>query len=115
MERIFRESQRTDKMNKKLIVLVILSLIIIAGCSKSERPIVKGEKKCSDGTKLASCSFDKPKYCFNNGELLNKCDLCGCPNELDCKTDGSCGKIEVIIEDDNLQYALDQLDSLDNI
>ncbi|MBI2673395.1 hypothetical protein HYX19_03985 [Candidatus Woesearchaeota archaeon] len=102
-------------MNKRLIVLVILILIVIAGCSNSKKPIVKEEKKCSDGTKLASCSVNKPKYCFSNGVVLDKCDLCGCPNGLDCKSDGSCGSIEVIPEDDNLQEALDQLDLVDNL
>ena len=100
-------------MNKKLIIFLVLSLLIISSCSKSDKPIIKEEKKCSDGTKVASCSVEKPKYCFNNGELLNKCDLCGCSSELQCSSDGSCK--EPIVEKDNLQDVPDQLDAIDNL
>jgi len=33
---------------------------------------------CSDGTVYGSCSVTKPKYC-SNGNLINNCNLCGCP------------------------------------
>ena len=111
MERIFRKSKATNKVSKFIIALAIIALIFIYGCSK-EKPIVKEEKKCSDGTKLTSCSSNKPKYCFNNLELRDKCDLCGCPNDLLCNSDGSCK--EAIIEKDNLDESLDQLDLFDN-
>ncbi len=57
--------------------------------------------ECSDGTPLGECSSDKPKYCDENGKLLeNYCygpdqlvgtnDDCGCPEGEVCQSDGSC-------------------------
>jgi hypothetical protein len=64
---------------------------------------------CSDGTLLGQCSSTKPKYCTPEGQLVNKCQTCGCPpagsefpcccDDLNrgtcqvtysCNTDGSC-------------------------
>ncbi len=44
---------------------------------------------CSDSTSYGSCSITKPKYC-ENGNLINKCNQCGCPTGTTCRTDGSC-------------------------
>lgn len=114
MERIFRKSKATNKVSKLIIALVIMALIFIYGCSKTqEKTLAANDKKCSDGTKLTSCSTNKPKYCFNNLELRDKCDLCGCPDELLCRSDGSCK--EAIVEKDDLDESLKQLDLFDNI
>ena len=45
--------------------------------------------KCSDGTAFGKCSGAKPLYC-DNGDLVNKCNLCGCPTGLTCQVDGTC-------------------------
>lgn len=45
--------------------------------------------QCSDGTLYGQCSTVKPKYC-DNGTLINKCSLCGCPSGQQCQADGSC-------------------------
>jgi len=44
---------------------------------------------CSDGTPYGECSTTKPKYC-DNGALVDKCGLCGCPEGEVCGSDGSC-------------------------
>ncbi|MDO8741507.1 MAG: CARDB domain-containing protein [Candidatus Woesearchaeota archaeon] len=44
---------------------------------------------CSDDTSYNSCSSTKPVYC-DNGNLVNKCSLCGCEEPLICQSDGSC-------------------------
>jgi hypothetical protein len=44
---------------------------------------------CSDGTSYGQCSLTKPLYC-GNGNLINKCSLCGCASGYDCQTDESC-------------------------
>ncbi len=44
---------------------------------------------CPDGTAHGQCSTTKPKYC-DNGNLINKCNECGCNNSYNCQTDGSC-------------------------
>ena len=55
--------------------------------------------KCSDGTSYGQCSSTKPKYC-DNGNLINKCQVCGCPSSQTCKVDGSCTpSLEVICTD----------------
>ena len=45
--------------------------------------------QCSDGTYDNICSVNKPQYC-DNGTLVNRCDLCGCPSGQDCGSDNSC-------------------------
>lgn len=47
--------------------------------------------KCSDGTLSGECSTNKPSFC-EEGELINKPTLCGCPSgfALDQHADGSC-------------------------
>ena len=44
---------------------------------------------CSDGTGDGKCSSSKPQRC-DNGNLINKCSQCGCPQNQICQTDGSC-------------------------
>lgn len=38
--------------------------------------------KCSDGTPYGECSSNKPMYC-DNGKLVEKASLCGCPSGYD--------------------------------
>jgi len=42
-------------------------------------------QQCSDGTRYGNCSVAKPKYC-DNGNLVNRCDVCGCPINQNCNT-----------------------------
>jgi hypothetical protein len=44
---------------------------------------------CSDGTPNNDCSSTKPQYC-DEGNLVNNCQICGCPEEETCFSDGSC-------------------------
>lgn len=44
---------------------------------------------CSDGTLGGICSEMRPYYC-HNGELIERCSLCGCPGNRNCKPDGTC-------------------------
>lgn len=47
------------------------------------------QKNCQD-TLNEECSLSKPKYC-QNGNLLDKCQLCGClSTTLICNQDGTC-------------------------
>jgi hypothetical protein len=43
---------------------------------------------CSDGTRLSTCSATKPYYC-DNGVLVNKSKVCGCPDGYKAR-DGYC-------------------------
>ncbi len=52
---------------------------------EEEKPIVQ---KCSDGTLYNQCSTNKPFYC-ENGNLIDKCSICGCPANTVCQ-DGNC-------------------------
>ena len=38
------------------------------------------QQKCIDGTLYGRCSANKPKYC-DNGNLVDKASLCGCPSD----------------------------------
>ncbi|GAH87286.1 unnamed protein product, partial [marine sediment metagenome] len=52
------------------------------------------QQKCADGTLYGECSVNKPKHC-DNGTLINKCSICGCPTDQLCQTDGSCKTVAV--------------------
>jgi hypothetical protein len=43
-------------------------------------------QKCADGTPYGQCSINKPKYC-ENGNLIDKCSLCGCTSGTICQKD----------------------------
>jgi len=45
--------------------------------------------ECVDSTDYGKCSQNKPKYC-DNGNLIDKCSVCGCPSGKTCQNDGSC-------------------------
>ena len=47
---------------------------------------------CKDGTKYGECSNNKPGYCFA-GKIYNKCQLCGCPANSRCGSNGACAKV----------------------
>lgn len=47
-------------------------------------PICEG-----DGTLLGQCSLTRPYYC-QAGELVENCQVCGCPRNRACKPDGTC-------------------------
>lgn len=46
--------------------------------------------ECADGTPVASCSADQPKYCSIYGDLYDDCSTCGCSGNLTCLISGSC-------------------------
>jgi len=45
--------------------------------------------KCSDGTPYGECLSNRPKYC-DDGNLIDKCSLCGCFVGYECQADESC-------------------------
>jgi chemotaxis protein histidine kinase CheA len=48
------------------------------------------QQKCADGTSYSQCSTNKPKYC-ENGNLIDKCLICGCSLNYYCdESSGSC-------------------------
>jgi len=51
-------------------------------------------KKCPDGTLSGICSSTKPKYC-DNGNLVDRCNICNCPTGYQCQSDYSCGLMPV--------------------
>lgn len=53
-------------------------------------PCQEQQQTCNDGTAYNSCSINKPFYC-NNGNLIENCDLCGCPLGQTCNvTSNNC-------------------------
>lgn len=44
---------------------------------------------CDDGTPYNSCSSHKPLYCVT-GTYIMRCSTCGCPQDYDCQSDGTC-------------------------
>lgn len=53
-------------------------------------------RRCDDNTIYNRCSKDKPKYC-ENGKLIDKCSLCGCPEGMLCEDDKCIEKEQEII------------------
>jgi len=71
----------------------------------------KSDGTCKDFTCLDNgyrlqpneCSPYKPRYCYNT-ELINNCQVCGCPNPWDtCKSDGTCKDMSCIYDGVRLQ------------
>jgi len=48
---------------------------------------------CSDGTPYGECSQTKPKYC-QEGNLIDKCSICGCPSGFACQEDETCQEVD---------------------
>ena len=44
---------------------------------------------CDDGTAYNSCSTHKPLYCVT-GTYILRCSSCGCPQDQECLSDGTC-------------------------
>ena len=57
-------------------------------CSLGECEIIS-QDKCSDGTSYGSCSTTPPLYC-KEGNLIEICGLCGCPENKICAYSGKC-------------------------
>jgi hypothetical protein len=66
----------------------------ICGCSSGyscgDPPLLPyscvSSTQCSDGTIIGTCSSNKPLYCNSNGDLVEKCDVCGCSSGYNCGT-----------------------------
>jgi len=63
-------------------------------CQRSRPPVPQA---CSDGTSYGQCSSEKPKYC-DNGNLVDRCDICGCPSGYSCQEDGSCVSLPILTQ-----------------
>jgi len=53
------------------------------------------ELKCSDGTIWGQCSTTKPQLC-SLGNLINKCQSCGCLSGQTCQAGGVCALVELL-------------------
>ena len=74
-------------------------------CSEVTTP-----QTCSDGTLYSQRSLTKPRYC-ENGNLIDKCSICGCPDGEECQSDGSCKVVVSCLRGDlNNDGAIDALD-----
>lgn len=47
-------------------------------------------EQCSDGTAYYHCSSSRPKYCNDDGDLVQRCDLCGCSAGRVCTGTTTC-------------------------
>lgn len=76
-----------------IIVLIIAAFVVIrravsddedtnASDLNKEQPSPV-DRNCNDGTISGQCSETKPVYC-DNGTLINKCSVCGCPSGKTC-------------------------------
>lgn len=71
------------------------------------------QQKCADGTLYGQCSTNKPKYC-DNGNLVNKCSICGCSSGLKCQIDESCVSIVIDCEYKNYKMAFVLVENSNN-
>lgn len=66
-----------------IVVLLFASLFLLFQTEEQEKFI------CADGTPYNACSTIKPYYCLENGILVEKASVCGCPEGL-TKDDNQC-------------------------
>jgi len=67
-------------------------------------------KKCDDGTPYGSCSPTRPLFC-DNGSLVKKASLCGCPKKYIPKGDGCIYQLTLGPEHRSLSYCNNGLKS----
>jgi hypothetical protein len=69
------------KDNLKYILILFIIIFVLTFLALSIASNRKYEKipVCGDGTFYSTCSLDKPYYC-DEGVLVEKASLCGCPN-----------------------------------
>jgi hypothetical protein len=81
-----------------------IKLNALYGCKIITTTPTPTVQKCTDGTLYGQCSVNKPKYC-DNGNLINKCSICGCSSGFECYTNESCTSIAVDCEYKNYKIA----------
>jgi len=82
-------------MKRLLILLILIGVIVISGCvqQEGEKTLTTQEtqkelaKTCEDNTLYNKCSSTKSKFC-DNGTLIDKSSLCGCPQKYEAFGDG---------------------------
>lgn len=70
---------------KPPVITALAIVIVLAGCC-SLPPIIQ---QCDDGTFYGACSSNQPKFC-EDGRLIDKADLCGCPYDYFPDENNSC-------------------------
>jgi len=84
--------QNSKSKLPRYIILVLLILIVFTFLALNIALFEKKFEKiptCGDGTFYNTCSLDKPYYC-ENGILIEKASLCGCPQFLSKKEANLC-------------------------
>lgn len=87
--------KKTENLKEGLVVGGILLLLFLFASTHQQNPGVEQQAQpqvCSDGTLYTSCSVNMPGYC-ENGALINKASLCGCPSGYNKEGD-ACRKEE---------------------
>ena len=89
-----QESKNKEIKNKKpkYIIFVLIALVILTFLALSMALFEKKFEKiptCGDGTFYNTCSLDKPYYC-EEGILIEKASICGCPKFLPKKEGNFC-------------------------
>ncbi|MFW6283467.1 MAG: hypothetical protein ACOC1P_05445 [Minisyncoccales bacterium] len=69
-----------------LLIVLIVILVSVFFVAEANGFFYKG---CGDGTPYLECSSDKPYFCNEQGVLVKKADVCGCP-EIMNYTEGIC-------------------------
>lgn len=49
-----------------------------------------GARCIVDETEFLECSSTKPLFCNDDGILIERCDFCGCQNDMMCTKEGKC-------------------------
>ncbi len=94
----------TINSNKLFYIFVTIGITILFSIGVVNAQTVDNEI-CSDDTLEGSCSLNKPKYCkqvqcFTTPcppLLIDNCQICGCPLNQICQSDGGCESSELDI------------------
>ncbi len=77
-----------------MILSSLITLLFLTGT-------VSAQDSCSDGTLFGECSANIPEYC-DEGILIDRCQVCGCAEDLDCLADGICDEYRGDVIDDGI-------------
>ena len=75
---------------RKNIVYIVIFLVLVGITIAVRFPTVGNailaKDFCEDGTEYGACSVDLPYLC-QDGNLIENCDVCGCPGGLECSNE----------------------------
>ena len=90
---------------KKRLIVIIITLLFFSFVSAGVYVFVLNKPACGDGTDYNECSERQPYFC-EQGILVEKTSLCGCPENLTVEEDSCVSEYQTGVKNIFLDYIL---------